>query len=122
MKTIIGGIILIVGILILLVGVATPMTTQQTSNTCYNDPLGYGQNCVETTYDSPNTGKTSIILFGVITTTAGGALMFLDIFPDWIIYSSPEENERISLAEQIKQDQKKEEKDEDKPDYLKIGK
>ena len=122
MKTIIGLMIFIIGVFLLLAGVAAPMTTQQTSTTCYNGPLGYGQECVETTYNSPNTGKISILIFGILTTTAGGALIFLDIFPDSIIYSSAVENEGMSLAEKIKKEQEKSEEEDNKPDYLKMGK
>lgn len=69
-----GGLVLVFGLLLLLVGIAMPSTTTTTSQTCYNDPMGYGQECVESTYET-STNKFPILFFGLVTSVVGGVLL-----------------------------------------------
>ena len=59
------------GILFLLIGIAIPATTTQTSTTCVDDIFGYGQNCAQTSYESPNLSKFPLIGVGIIMTLVG---------------------------------------------------
>lgn len=59
------------GILFLLIGIAIPATTTQTSTTCVDDPFGYGQNCAQTSYESPNLSKFPLIGVGIMMTLIG---------------------------------------------------
>jgi len=70
MKRTFGAIVLVSGILTLLVGLAMPATVESTTTTCY------AYNCVESTYQVPNTGRTSAIGAGMFATVLGGALYF----------------------------------------------
>jgi uncharacterized membrane protein len=76
MKAAAGWVLVVLGIFILLFGVAAPSTTTQTTTTCYDDPTGYGQDCVRSSYDVPNTGKSSIIGIGIFATIIGGFLAY----------------------------------------------
>lgn len=78
MRDYIGGGIVVIGLLILLLGFAMPATTTQTSRTCYDDPLSYGQSCATTTYESPNTGKYSAVGMGVLLSILGGGIIYSD--------------------------------------------
>lgn len=71
MNSNIGGVLLAIGVLILLIGIATPATTTQTSTTCYNEPLGYGQECIETTYEAPNASRGGLIGMGIFVSIIG---------------------------------------------------
>jgi hypothetical protein len=78
MRDYIGGGIVVIGLLMLLLGFAMPATTTQTSRTCYDDPLSYGQSCATTTYESPNTGKYSAVGMGVLLSILGGGIIYSD--------------------------------------------
>jgi hypothetical protein len=69
-----GGLILVFGIIILIAGIAMPATTTQTSTSCYDNPVGFGQECVETTYEAPNTGRGWLIGTGALVSVIGGIL------------------------------------------------
>lgn len=71
-KHILGSLIFVVGLLILLGGLAMPSTTTTTSTSCYDNPYSYGQDCVESTYETPNSSKGPAIIFGLVLTIAGG--------------------------------------------------
>lgn len=59
------------GVLFLLIGIAIPATTTHTSTTCVDDPFSYGQNCAQTTYESPNLSKFPLIGIGIMMTLVG---------------------------------------------------
>ncbi|GAB7118147.1 hypothetical protein [Natrinema pallidum] len=74
MKSIIGAVLVFIGVGILLLGVAAPSTSTQTSTTCYDSPTGYGQDCVQSSYETPNTGKGGMIGAGIFVAIIGGIL------------------------------------------------
>lgn len=76
-KRTLGGILLAIGLLLLLVGIAMPSTTTTTSQTCYDDPMGYGQECIESTYET-STNKYPTLFFGFVMSVVGGALVRSD--------------------------------------------
>lgn len=73
-KRTLGGLVLAVGLLMVLVGIAMPSTTTTTSQTCYDNPMGYGQECFESTYET-STNKYPILFFGFVLSIVGGAIV-----------------------------------------------
>lgn len=110
MKSSIGWGLVLIGVLILLLGFATPSTTTQTATTCYNDPMGYGQDCVRTSYEAPNTGKGGIIGLGIFIAIIGGFLSQSDSpTPQTIHNQSPSQKRTQTLGDQIRERQSEKE-------------
>lgn len=65
-------VLLAIGVLVLLMGVAMPSTETNTSRSCVNDPYGYGETCSQSTYEVPNSEKGPTIFFGIILSLIGG--------------------------------------------------
>lgn len=76
LKTI-GGIVAVVGILALLVGVAMPATSTHTSETCVDDPTGFGQECVSGSVSTPNPLRGPMMGIGFFALIGGiGIILF----------------------------------------------
>lgn len=71
MKSLLTTGLITIGVFILLIGFAMPATTTQTSTTCIDDPFGYGQDCIQSTYETPNSGRFGIIGLGIMTFIVG---------------------------------------------------
>ncbi|SEH12115.1 hypothetical protein SAMN04487967_0660 [Natronorubrum sediminis] len=67
-----GRILLALGLLMLLLGLVIPTTSTETSTSCYDDPFGPGQDCVETEYESVNSSKFVLLGLGTFATVIGG--------------------------------------------------
>lgn len=67
----IGISITALGIIVLLIGFAMPATTTQTSETCVDDPMGYGQNCVSGAVETPNPLKGPVTVLGFFALVGG---------------------------------------------------
>lgn len=111
----IGGL----GLLLLFAGLAMPSTQTYTSTTCIDSEYEPASGCVQTDYTSPNFSKGAVIVLG-LTLTIGGGLTSTLISESLINWSegdeptreqpigeatSDEDNEQMSLHEQIKQQQ-----------------
>lgn len=69
--TAVGGLVAAIGIAVLLVGIAMPATSTHTSETCVDDPLGYGQDCVRGSVTTPNPMKGPAVGIGLLATLGG---------------------------------------------------
>lgn len=69
-----GYALLVVGVVLFAGGLVAPSTTTHTSTTCYDDPWSYGQDCVRSTYETPNTSKGGLIGFGAFLAVIGGVV------------------------------------------------
>lgn len=111
MKSIIGAVLVFLGVGILLLGVAAPSTSTQTATTCYDSPTGYGQDCVQSSYETPNTGKGGMIGAGIFIAIIGGVLTMANSASTE--HSRPSSQEGIqSLKDQIQERQSKREQQE----------
>lgn len=75
LKTI-GGIIVLVGIVAILIGAAMPVTSTYTSETCFDDPTGFGQECVSGSVSTANPLRGPMIGVGFLA-LIGGVVIFL---------------------------------------------
>lgn len=75
LKTI-GGFVALVGVVVLLIGTAMPATSTHTSETCVDDPTGFGQECVGGSVTTPNPLKGPMIGVGFLA-LIGGIGIFL---------------------------------------------
>jgi hypothetical protein len=73
----IGGTITIIGVVVLLIGFAMPATSTQTSETCINDPTGFGQNCVSSSVTLPNPLKGPVTGIGFFTLLGGISIILI---------------------------------------------
>lgn len=112
MKSGIGVILVVIGVVILLFGIAAPSTTTQSATTCYDDPTGFGQDCVRSSYEAPNTGKSGLIGAGIFMAIVGIFLLRSDSSS---VESSFEhqssERESSSLQKQIQERQSRQDTD-----------
>lgn len=67
----IGGFIALVGIVVLLAGVAMPTTSTHTSEACIDDPTGFGQECVSGSVTTPNPLRRPMIGIGFVSLIGG---------------------------------------------------
>lgn len=67
----IGGTVAVIGILALLIGLAMPATSTHTSETCIDDPTGFGQDCVSGSVTAPNPLKGSVTGIGFLALLGG---------------------------------------------------
>lgn len=70
------AILTVVGIVILLLGLAMPATETRTAESCVNSPYSYGQDCVQTSYEVANPARGPAIGIGFFLTIIGGILWF----------------------------------------------
>lgn len=72
-----GGAIAVIGVVVLLIGFAMPATSTQTSETCINDPTGFGQDCVSSSVTLPNPLKGPVTGIGFLSILGGISIIFL---------------------------------------------
>lgn len=73
----IGGAITVIGVVVLLIGFAMPATSTQTSETCINDPTGFGQDCVSSSVTLPNPLKGPVIGIGFLALLGGISIVLI---------------------------------------------
>lgn len=71
----IGGTIAIIGVVALLIGLAVPATSTHTSETCVDDPTGFGQECMSGSVTTPNPLRGPIMGVGFLAILGGIFLM-----------------------------------------------
>ncbi|MGB9987242.1 hypothetical protein [Salarchaeum japonicum] len=69
--TALGGMVLLIGIIGLLIGIAMPATSTHTSETCVDSFTGYGQDCVTGSVTTANPMKGPAIGVGVLGIIGG---------------------------------------------------
>lgn len=67
----IGVGIAVIGIVVLLIGLAMPATSTHTSQTCIDDPRGFGQDCVSGAVETPNPLKGPVTIVGFLALIGG---------------------------------------------------
>lgn len=74
----IGVGIAVIGIVVLLIGLAMPATSTHTSQTCIDDPRGFGQDCVSGAVETPNPLKGPVTIVGFLALIGGIGLSLAD--------------------------------------------
>lgn len=73
----IGGTVAVIGILALFIGLAMPATSTHTSETCIDDPTGFGQDCVSGSVTTPNPLKGSVTGIGFLALLGGIGIILM---------------------------------------------
>lgn len=73
----IGVTIAVVGILALLIGLSMPATSTHTSETCTDDPTGFGQECVSGSVTTPNPLKGPVTGIGFLALLGGIGIVLI---------------------------------------------
>lgn len=73
----IGGVLVLVGVVVLLAGLAMSATSTQTGQTCVDDPSGFGQECVRGSVTTPNPLRGPTIGAGLLAVFGGVAVVLL---------------------------------------------
>lgn len=75
--TALGGIVLVIGIIGLLIGLAMPETSTHTSETCVDSFTGYGQNCVTGSVTTANPLRAPAIGVGMLGIFSGIGILII---------------------------------------------
>jgi len=73
----VGSVIVFIGIAMLLLGIGMPATQTHTSETCVDDPIGYGESCVEGQVTTANPMKAPLTWGGVFLLVGGVVIVLL---------------------------------------------
>lgn len=74
----IGGTIAVIGVLALIIGLAMPATSTHSSETCIDDPTGFGQDCVSGSITTPNPLKGSVTGIGFLALFGGIGIILVE--------------------------------------------
>lgn len=104
-----GAVVLVLGLLLLLGGIAAPATETHRSVACVDSTYGAADGCVESTFETPNFGKGAMIGLGLMTVVVGGGMVAVggdtDTSPtaDRPSVQSPSNQQEGTLASRIEQ-------------------
>lgn len=102
-----AAVLIGIGILVLLVGLAMSATTTQTSETCYSDPSGYGQECISGSVTMPNPLRGPTIGVGILSILGGIGVYFVGKGETALQESNEGTEEKVKggLSEKIQEQQ-----------------